>query len=224
MRVVQAQGYSEPRDAISHDWIAWFQQHDLEPVLIPNALKQPAERLAREAVSALLLTNGEDVHPGLYNEPKVAGVYYSPVRDDTETLLFEWALDCGLPVLAVCRGFQLVNVLCGGRLLRDITRGGSAQVGHVAAEHKVRAVHEGTRALAGGADNSVNSYHRQGVVRSDLGHGLVPLLEAEDGIVEAFGLAGKRVLGIQWHPERPGPDSFCQKELPIHFLREGRWW
>jgi gamma-glutamyl-gamma-aminobutyrate hydrolase PuuD len=224
MRVVQAQGYDEPRDAISHDWITWFNANGIEPILIPNGLSDVTRFVERNEMAALLMTNGEDVHPGVYGEDGEPGGYYSPIRDEAEMTLFGWALERGMPVLSVCRGFQLVNVLRGGRLVRDIPRDVPSAVEHVASTHKVRVVDEATRALACNDVSEVNSYHAQGVVSAGLGEGLLPLIEAEDGVIESFGMKNHDVLGIQWHPERPGPDTFCQQKLPLHFLMNGRWW
>jgi gamma-glutamyl-gamma-aminobutyrate hydrolase PuuD len=70
----------------------------------------------------------------------------------------------------------------------------------------------------------VNSYHNQGVTMKTLADSLHAFAVSGDGVVEGFYMEQKPLLGIQWHPERVGPDSFCQRELPVRFLHEGAWW
>ena len=224
MRVVQAQGYDEPRDAISHDWLLWCQKNNFNPVLIPNVLTNPVAFLEKENVNALLLSNGEDIHPGAYDGEVEADKRYSQERDRVEEDLFRWCVKSSLPVLGVCRGFQLVNVIQGGRLVQDIVRDIEGGKNHVAKTHRLKSLDDATSELIGNKEMSVNSFHRQGVTLGTLGEGLLPLLESEDGVLEAYGMKGGKMLGIQWHPERPGPETFCQEQLALTFLNEGSWW
>lgn len=180
MRVVSAAGYDEPRDALSHDWVRYLAGLGLRPVLVPNGLDDPLAYAASFAPSALLLTNGNDVG-------------FCKARDRTEGALVDWALERDLPVLGVCRGLQFVNVhLCGG-LCRDLA--GAGFPGHVAKEHAVR--------TDDGKTFSVNSFHEQGVREKDLAPGLSVFARSPDGLVEGVRLPGKRLVAIQWHPERP---------------------
>lgn len=223
MRVVDAASYSDPRDAISQDWINLLQDEGLDPVLIPNVLLDPVAFLRNANVKALILSNGEDIHP-VTRGVEGKGVDGDLARDKTESTLFSWCLENDLPVLAGCRGFQLVNVLQGGDLVDDINQKIPENVGHVATVHDVNIVAPIAPGLASASREQVNSYHNQGVTMETLADSLHAFALSEDGVVEGFYMEEKPLLGIQWHPEREGPDTFLQRELPVRFLHEGAWW
>lgn len=169
------------------------------PMHVP-AHADPLEVAAR--VDALVLTGGNDVDPALYGEEPHPSVRTDRARDDRELALLAAALDRDLPVLAICRGMQLLNVHLGGTLHQHLPAhpvGGDGV-------HEVRFA-EGS-ALRGiyGARCPVNSLHHQAVATP--GKGLVCVAHAPDGVVEAVELADHPVVGVQWHPEqleRPDP-------------------
>ena len=164
-------------------------------------------------LEGLLLTGGVDIDPRLYGQrrgPHTRRPHRQRDRHELEAL--RQALERDLPVLAICRGHQLLNVALGGVLLQHLD-GHGADDGGDSAWHEVR-VEAGTRlwAASGGADRlRVNSRHHQAVTVE----GLSPRLRAaalSRGIVEAAESREHRwVLGVQWHPERPemGPDGQC---------------
>jgi putative glutamine amidotransferase len=157
------------------------------------------------ALDGLVLTGGGDVDPAAYGEPPdstVGGV--NPVRDDSERSLLAAALEVDLPVLAICRGLQVLNVELGGTLhqhLPDVTGSDLHRTAplvfgpvEVATEPDSRAAH------VFGAAPTVLCSHHQSIDR--LGRGLVATARATDGVIEAVELARARfVLGVQWHPE-----------------------
>ncbi|MBC7952336.1 MAG: gamma-glutamyl-gamma-aminobutyrate hydrolase family protein [Rhodospirillaceae bacterium] len=179
MRVTQASGYVEPRDAISHDWIVRLAEWQMVPLLVPNALPDPAAYLDALAPDLLVLTGGEDT-----------GV--SPERDRTETLLLDAAITRGIPVLGVCRGLQLINACFGGHLV--------AVTGHVATEHALQVAGPWQPLIGSGP--RVNSYHNFAIPAEGLGAGLEALATDECGNVEAVRAPGLSLAGIMWHPER----------------------
>lgn len=178
------------------------------PVLLPPLPGLVGEALDR--VDALLLAGGPDVEPARYGQEP--GAHTQPAqtwRDAAELELLEGALAAGLPVLAVCRGMQLLNVARGGTLhqhLPDVPgipadhdrSPGPGQFGR----HPVR-VAEGTRlaaALGRTEVDAVPAYHHQGL--DELGAGLVATAWAEDGLIEAVEDPDLPFcLGVQWHPE-----------------------
>jgi putative glutamine amidotransferase len=175
------------------------------PVQLPADGDAVAETLDR--LDALVVTGGIDVDPALYggdHHPVMAGV--RPEQDQAELALLEAALERNMPVLAICRGSQLLNVLRGGDLLQHLAEGNASAELHgdgtgAAAEHVV-AVREGSR-LADllGARTAVVSEHHQAFGR--IGTGLEEVAWAQDGTVEALEDAGKRyAVGVLWHPER----------------------
>jgi putative glutamine amidotransferase len=156
--------------------------------------------------SGLVLVGGTDVDPRRYNEIRIGETEASDVeRDAVEFALLEQALERDLPVLAICRGLQLVNVFHGGSLIQHL----SSTVKHRQTKgdrglpvHSV-VIQPGTLlfGIAGETTWQVNSRHHQAV--RELGRGLrVSAVDPEDGTVEAIERPYKRfVLGVQWHPE-----------------------
>lgn len=167
---------------------------------------------ALDHMDALVLTGGGDVDPALYGEAAHETVYGIDVhRDRVELALIRRARELGLPVLAICRGMQVLNVALGGSLLQHIE---GSEVGlHAAWEHPVAArVHpvsfvDGSIARSVfGEHLEVNTLHHQALGR--LAPGLVCTGRAPDGIIESVEIPGEAVWGMQWHPEllAPQPD------------------
>ena len=173
-----------------------------EPVLLPTGSSGPGV-VAR--MDALVLAGGADVDPARYGA--AAGprtTVLRPDRDDTELALLAASLEAGLPVLAVCRGMQLLNAALGGDLeqhLPDRPGAGVHDPGPgLFADHEVRCA-PGSR-VAGllGERVAAHCHHHQAVDR--LASALVATAWAEDGTVEAVEHAGAAFcLGVQWHPE-----------------------
>jgi len=167
---------------------------------------------ALDHMDALVLTGGGDVDPALYGEVPHETVYGIDVqRDRVEIALLRRALEIGIPVLAICRGMQVLNVALGGSLLQHIE--GDNLGLHAAWEHPVSArVHtvafdEGSIARAVfGPGLNVNTLHHQAVGR--VAPTLVCTGRAPDGIIESVEVPGEAVWGMQWHPEllTPQPD------------------
>ena len=181
-------------------------------VLLPP---QPASADAAAAVldglDGLILTGGLDVQPELYGaERHPLTDPARPDRDAWELALFEGAQERRMPVLAICRGLQLVNVARGGTLHQHLPDAlGTERYrigGGVFASNTVEV--EGGTALAGmlgAGEFDVHSYHHQGIDR--LGDGLVPTARTDDGLVQAVESAGDGYLvGVQWHPEENSAD------------------
>ena len=177
--------------------------------------EETAPRIAEIAptIDALMLTGGIDVDPAVYNaperHPKVKEV--SRERDEFELACLRSALDRDIPVLAICRGHQLLNVGFGGALLQHIDSGEHRadyrSEGYPSRWHDVT-VEPGTRlAVALGATSlEINSRHHQGVTNETLAPGLRPVAWADDHgrqLVEGMeSEAHAWVVGVQWHPER----------------------
>ena len=158
-----------------------------------------------DALDGLVFSGGSDLDPALYGEephPETKGVH--PQRDSAELELLEAALARDMPVLAICRGSQLLNVARGGTIVQHLPD----EVGHerhrgvpgVFSDHAVE-IAPGTRLAATLGDQApVKSHHHQGLGR--VGRGLVTAARAEDGTPEGLEDPGARfVLGVLWHPE-----------------------
>ncbi|HYB97593.1 MAG TPA: gamma-glutamyl-gamma-aminobutyrate hydrolase family protein [Candidatus Limnocylindrales bacterium] len=208
--------YSLPRDYI--DALA---RADASPVLmVPHG----ADALDR--LDGLVLTGGGDIDPSIYGADWHETNYFvDPVRDRFELDLAREAMESGLPLLAICRGLQIVNVALGGTLVAHLPeRYGEAvahravprsPVGHCAiiAERSLLAEVVGAEVL------EVHSWHHQCVDR--LGRGLTATAHAEDGVVEALELENARgwMLAVQWHPELGAASSLRQQAIFDAFAR-----
>lgn len=170
----------------------------------PEAVVAAARR-AVEGLDGLLLTGGADVEPVRYgDEPAATTQAPRPDRDAWELALLDAALGLGLPVLAICRGAQVLNVACGGTLhqhVPDLVGHTGHQPGNaVLGTTPVRLAPGSLAASILGTEVKVPCYHHQSIDR--LGDGITAVGWADDGIVEAVELAERPfVLGVQWHPE-----------------------
>jgi gamma-glutamyl-gamma-aminobutyrate hydrolase PuuD len=192
-----------PAALVPLDYVDAVERAGGRPVLIPPSEEGIDETL--DALDAVIFSGGRDVDPSIYgadahpetDEPQAR-------RDAGELALLRAALERDMPMLAICRGFQLLNVVRGGNLVQHLPEA----VGHDEhkqipgefAEHPVE-VKEGSR-LAGivGALGDVTSHHHQAV--GTTGEGLVETAWAADGTLEAFEDPSRRfALGVQWHPE-----------------------
>ncbi len=174
------------------------------------------------SLDGLILTGGLDIDPKRYGqEPHERTKIAERARDDYEVTLLRAALDADLPVLAICRGSQVLNVAMGGRLLQNVEtsnhRADYKSEGYPSRWHSVR-LEAGSRLreLYASDEMEVNSRHHQGVLLEMVAPGLTAAALSPDGVVEATeSTAHTWVIGVQWHPER------VEAEHP-HFLREQR--
>ena len=166
-----------------------------------------------DTLDALILTGGIDVDPATYHaaerHPKVKET--SPERDAMELAFLEHALKGDIPVLAICRGHQLLNVGFGGALLQHIDSGEHRAdfrtPGYPSRWHDVQIAGGSRLAAALGTTNlEINSRHHQGVHASSAASGLRPVAFAADRggqLIEGMESEHHRwVVGVQWHPER----------------------
>lgn len=178
------------------------------PVLFPPVDEGAAQLL--DTVDALVLTGGADIDPARYGaEPHEQTQGSRTARDAWELTLCELALERDLPLLAVCRGMQILNVALGGTLSQHLPD----VVGHDGHRERLGAfssvsvrLREGTRPAALlGAERKVPCSHHQAVDR--VAAELDVVGRADDGTVEAVELPGHTfVLGVQWHPEEDQSD------------------
>jgi putative glutamine amidotransferase len=204
------------RTFLNEPYVVAIQHAGGLPLVMTPAHRGAGLRELYELCDGLLLTGGEDVAPERYGEtaayPSVQTVLD---RDALEFELLEWALADGLPVLAICRGFQLLNVALGGSLYQDLPSDRPGHLGHdqMKAEppgprtdpHHPVTVEPGSSLadLLGTTFLDVNSMHHQGI--KTLGRDLTPVAWAPDGLIEGVEATGPErlrfVVGVQWHPE-----------------------
>jgi putative glutamine amidotransferase len=141
-----------------------------------------------------------------------------PEVDEAEFTLLRWAIADGMPVLAICRGIQVLNVACGGTLWQDLHIEGATHVAHDREPrdllaHAIAIEPKSVLARAIGATRAeVNSLHHQAI--RDLGAGLRAVATSDDGLIEGVELRDHRfVVGIQCHPEELAPKHEWARRL-----------
>jgi len=193
-----------PAALLPYGYVRGVESAGGRPVLLPPSGHGVAETL--DAVDGLLFAGGADLDPALYDAAPhqlTAGV--RPDRDAGEAALLLAALERGQPVLGVCRGMQLLNVVTGGTLHQHLPEVVSHNSHRPApGEYGVHPVSFDDGSLVCrllGDRSDVPSYHHQGIEK--LGDGLVATGWADDGTVEVVERSGPGfTLGVLWHPEQ----------------------
>ena len=156
------------------------------PVPLASCIRDPEAYLDALAIDGLIMTGGNDIAT-LPDANDTA-----PERDSFESAAYAYCLEKRIPVLGVCRGAQMINLLAGGRLERIAN--------HVALRHAV--TWSPSLPQVWDCPAEVNSYHGWGIAPDGLALGFVAAARADDGSIEAFYAADAAVTGIVWHPER----------------------
>jgi putative glutamine amidotransferase len=184
--------------------------HSLEASGAEPVVARPGPRLPVEAWDAVVLAGGVDVSPARFGAQVPADV--APrVQVDLDRDALEWeVLDeverRGLPLLAICRGLQVLNVYRGGTLRLDLATEGFTAIRHRQRDRIREPVHEVVvaegrlRSILGGERAAVNSSHHQAVRRA--APDLRVVAHAPDGVIEGLESADGRLIAVQWHPER----------------------
>lgn len=172
-----------------------------------------------EMIDKLILTGGQNVHPQFYGEKKtIESDDYNLVRDEFELALLKEALRQNKPIMAICRGVQLVNVAFGGTLHQEIE--GHWQGLPFGTSHSIETVEGSVVAQLFGKESQVNSVHRQSI--KDLAPNFrVTAIDPRDQTVEAIeSIDEHRIIGLQWHPEFLVNEEDGNLELFEYLLNE----
>ena len=190
------------------------------PLIIPALGELLDQDTLLASLDGLLFTGSpSNVEPHHYSGPaSMPGTAHDSARDATTLPLIRKAIDAGIPVLGICRGFQEINVALGGTLRRDTSASGDLLPHHAPDGidfdamfdhcHRVELVEGGLLAAAyGDTALDVNSVHFQGIGR--LAEGVTVEARAPDGLVEAYSARpnGAPLLAVQWHPEWQTDDN-----------------
>lgn len=202
------------------DYVRSLERSGALPLVLPTLAPEHAEPLL-DRLDGLVLSGGVDVDPALYGRPRHPKLgRVDRARDDFELALTRHALRRDLPLLAICRGLQVLNVATGGTLIQDIPSELEGAVKHAAPGRRTRRSHpvevasgSKLREILGAGPLSVNSFHHQAIDR--LGEGLsVSGRCPGDGVIEAVEMKDRSfVLGVQWHPE-----SFWEQPVSFQVL------
>jgi putative glutamine amidotransferase len=218
-------------DTAGNNYLQWLRRADAQVrYVVMNQYPWDSVGIIFDECTALLLTGGEDVFPGYYNQTEDTARCgsFNHYRDSLEFLLIAKALQRQLPVMGICRGQQILNVAMGGSLVVDIPTEIQTAVYHRCIDwqncyHQVMILPDNMLdAMGARSGDSVTSNHHQAV--KHIADDLKVLAVANDGIVEAVGWKepeGKPfLLAVQWHPERM--DTISRLSMPVarKFLEE----
>ena len=197
------------RVRLSAAYVTALESAGLIPLIVPQLSNADAASAVLDSVAGLVLTGGEDVDPARYGEKrheKVRSV--NAARDATEAALIKEARKRGTPVLAICRGIQILNVALGGTLVQDIPSQCETDIAHDEESARDSRTHEisvepgSLIATAIGTEHcTVNSFHHQSVKR--VADGMRVTARSPDGIIEGLESTDEDwwVMAVQWHPE-----------------------
>jgi len=184
LRVETIKKYEEKRDALSHDWIDFFEKLNFLPILIPNKLSSIETFLKEMKLDGLILSGGDNMGD-------------DPERDITEKKIIDFALSEKIPLLGVCRGMQVLNQFFNGKIL---FQGSNTHVGN---DHFIEIINLKFSKFTNSQKLIVNSFHNNLINNEILGDKLIPFAISEgDGTIEGFYHESLPILGIMWHPER----------------------
>ncbi len=205
-------GKHPERAYVNSAYLAAVQEAGGVPVPLPPQLDERSLLELADRLDGLLLTGGGDLDPALFGEPPHPTLSdVAPTRDSLEIALVQRFMEARRPILAVCRGIQVLNVALGGSLYQDVATDPGTAIKHNQNDgprdqpaHPVKVVPGSFLArILGSEELLVNSMHHQAV--KALGRGLLPVASAPDGIIEGVELEesdpSRFVLGVQWHPE-----------------------
>jgi putative glutamine amidotransferase len=177
------------------------------PVMIPAASVAEDAEAALHMCSGILFPGGEDVTPRYYGEEPlpVMGIF-KPGLDESWMKAGHYALEFQKPMLGICRGIQVLNVLLGGSLYQDISQKEGEHIQHMQKYDRTYVTHSidvqpGTKlaSLLGAGQCMINSMYHQAVKK--LGNGLKVSALAFDGTIEAVEDENELIMAVQWHPE-----------------------
>ena len=212
-RTPEAKGLRTEAVAAGERYLDAIRRAGGEPAIVAPTADADRLKATLARFDGLLLLGGGDVDPHRYGartvHEEVRGV--DARQDEFEAAALTAALALDLPVLAICRGSQLLNVTCGGTLHQHVD-------GHRLLAHAVT-VEPGSRLAALGLERPVgHSVHHQSI--DGVGDGLVVTARADDGTVEAVELPNRWVVGVQWHPEDTAADDPEQQAIFDAFVAE----
>lgn len=195
------------RSYVNEDYVDSVIQNGGVPYIIPFNEDPDVIRTQVTNIDGLILSGGHDVDPRLYGEESLAKIgEIWPQRDTFDLSLLKEAEKSHKPVLGICRGAQLINVVHGGSLYQDISYRDQLTFKHNQ-EHNPE-IETQTVALTQGSylaklfkkkQISVNSFHHQLIKK--VGQNLKAVARAKDGVIEAVEDKQGMIIGVQWHPE-----------------------
>ncbi len=178
------------------------------PLILPYRVKEDVNEVISIA-DGIILTGGNDPDPLLFGEEPVPELgKIEPLRDKLEVSLVEKAVQKNIPLLGICKGFQILNLALGGNIIQDINREVNENIKHMQEAPKYHPTHSiytknnkiANEIFSGSKQLKVNSFHHQGI--REVTDPLKALAESPDGLIEMASDEEGNLLGVQWHPEK----------------------
>ncbi|MCT6822935.1 MAG: gamma-glutamyl-gamma-aminobutyrate hydrolase family protein [Apilactobacillus sp.] len=201
--------------------------NDITPVIFPVGKPHMAHDLL-ETVDGLIMTGGPDVLPKYYGEEPIEQIGRTfETRDEFELALVQQAIAMKKPILAICRGLQIVNVAMGGTLYQDLSSQFKPTNGSPLLQHEQKAIgyspvhhitidEKSELAKTFGTRAFVNSFHHEAA--KDVADGLHVVARADDGTIEAMENDDLTIQCIQWHPENMWDHYEDENQLFVDFF------
>jgi N5-(cytidine 5'-diphosphoramidyl)-L-glutamine hydrolase len=202
--------YGVKIDILESTYISFFEKMNLNLNIVSNYHSNIMQILDIENFDLVILTGGGDIKAKFYSDNRL--VVEQVNRDKLEICIIEYAIENNIPILAICRGMQYINGIFGGKVssLKDLY-----EPRNIGCDHPIVLNNEIIK---------VNNYHNDGIFGQYLSKEFETIaLDKENKVVEAYYSHKKRILGIQWHPERPFSDeeSFIKsKKLILNFIEK----
>lgn len=211
------------RSGINDAYIRTVERGNAIPLILPVSKPIYASKIISN-IDGLILSGGNDVSPFNYNEEPIDKLTsIDPSRDDFELALLKEAISNDKPVLCICRGAQMLNILFGGTLYQDTSCNKNFTLQHFQKSdpaipvHKIKTKQDSFINSILGDEISVNSIHHQMIKK--LGDGLEATATSSDGVIEAIELKdSKFTVGIQWHPEIMAKSNIRMQNIFNEFI------
>ena len=194
-------------ESLSNDYVESVILAGGVPVILPILSDEESIKRQIETLDGIILSGGIDINPLLYNEepsPKLGFIF--PDKDAFDLSIVKIAYELNKPILAICRGLQILNVAFGGTLYQDLSYMEGSYIKHVqqskngAATHTLDIVKDSTLYNILGSSIVSNSFHHQAI--KDLAPGFIATAYSKDNVIEAIESCDKSfVVGVQFHPE-----------------------
>lgn len=200
---------SAKQDEDLNAYLSAIEQAGAEAVYLEQVIDEVSANKVLNTVDAIVMAGGEDINPALYGEEmsEYCEDYYEE-RDTSDYYLLKAAIEKDMPVIATCRGMQMLNTIKGGTLYQDLFTEYDSEINHRDPELIDFTYHNVTiednniiaDAMGGAGTYKVNSWHHQGI--DQLGDGLEVVARGEDGMIEGIILTDATyIYGVQFHPE-----------------------